>query len=292
MGQHPRLVVTGGRGQLGRALGARVPDATLLDIEEVDLTDHDAVVRVLTELEPEVIIHGGAYTAVDAAEADPDGARAVNAGGTAAVAEAARSLGAGLVYVSTDYVFGGEATTPYPEDHPTAPISVYGSTKLEGERAAAEVPGHLVVRTSWVFGEGRNFIGAILGAAASRDELTVVDDQRGRPTYAVDLAGGILDLLGCGATGVYHLQGDGEPATWADVAESALAAAGSSTRVRRVTTAEYDAGRARSGSGPIAPRPSYSVLDCSKAAALGVALRPWPEAVEDYVRTQSVRGTA
>jgi len=286
---HPRLVVTGGRGQLGRALGARVPEAVLLDIDEVDLTDREAVVRTITGIHPDVIIHGGAYTAVDAAESDPEGARAVNAGGTEAVAEAAAVLGAAMVYVSTDYVFGGEATLPYPEDHDTAPISVYGVTKLEGERATAGVDRHLIVRTSWVFGEGKNFIGAVLGAAATRDELSVVDDQRGRPTYAVDLAGGILDLLDRQARGVYHLQGGGEPGTWADVAEAALAAAGSATRVRRVTTAEYDAGRGQSAPGRVAPRPAYSVLDCTKAAALGVALRPWRDAVFEYVR-EYVRG--
>lgn len=279
MEQHPRLVVTGGRGQLGRALGARVPDAVLLDIDELDLTDPGAVVAMLKDLHPEVIIHGGAFTAVDAAESDPEGARAVNVGGTAAVAEAAAAIGARLVYISTDYVFGGTHTEPYVEDHPTAPLSVYGITKLEGEHAVAGVEGSLTVRTSWVFGEGKNFIGAILGAARTRAELTVVNDQRGRPTWAVDLAGGILDLLDRGATGTFHLQGGGEPGTWADVAEAALGAAGSATTVRRVTTGEYDAGR----NSVTAPRPAYSVLDCSKALALGVALRPWRDAVRAYV---------
>ena len=210
MEHHPRLVVTGGRGQLGRALGARVPEAVLLDIDELDLTDGDAVVRRLCDLRPETIIHGGAYTAVDAAESDPEGARAVNAGGTRAVAEAAAALRARLVYISTDYVFGGTLTQPYSEDHPTAPLSVYGATKLEGEQVTAAVEDHLIVRTSWVFGEGRNFIAAILGAARTRTELSVVDDQWGRPTYAVDLAGGILDLLERGATGTFHLQGGGD----------------------------------------------------------------------------------
>jgi len=283
MGQHPRLVVTGGGGQLGKALGQRRPDAIRIDVEDVDLTDRDGVVALLTGLEPEVIIHAGAYTAVDAAEGDPAAAAAVNVGGTAAVAEAARSLGARLVYVSTDYVFDGSASAPYREDHPTHPISVYGATKLEGERAVAALEGHLVVRTSWVFGEGKNFIGAILRAAQSRPELSVVDDQRGRPTYAVDLADGILALLDGGASGFVHLQGGGDDASWADVAEAALAAAGLATTVRRVTTAEYDAGRP----GPIAPRPAYSVLDCSKAASLGVVLRPWREAVAEYVRREA-----
>lgn len=277
-----RLVVTGGRGQLGRALGALAPGAVYLDVGELDLTDAGEVTHMLTELRPDTIIHGGAYTAVDAAEKDREGAWAVNVAGTRAVAEAARAVGAALVYISTDYVFAGDGTEPYPEDHPTGPLSVYGATKLEGEHAVAALERHLIVRTSWVFGDGKNFIRAILGAAAGRPgrELTVVDDQSGRPTYAVDLAGGILQLLEGGATGTFHLQNLGEPATWADVAEAALAAAGLSSPVRRVTTAGYNRGRP----GPIAPRPAYGVLDCSRAAAIGVELRPWREAVSEYVK--------
>jgi dTDP-4-dehydrorhamnose reductase len=263
-------------------LGAQTKEAILLDLPDFDVTDRDQVHKVLEKLRPEAIVHGAAYTAVDAAEADPDAAWAVNAEGTRAVAEAAEELGARLVYLSTDYVFSGDCTRPYTEDDPPAPLSVYGATKLAGERFAAEVEGHLILRTSWVFGEGKNFIRAILRAAAGRPgrQLDVVDDQRGRPTFAVDLAAGILRLLEGQAAGTFHLQGGGEPATWADVAEAALAAAGIDAGVRRVSTAAYDAGRP----GPVARRPANGVLDCSRAAALGVTLRPWREAVEDYVR--------
>ena len=285
MGDDPHLVVTGGRGQLGRALAGLVPGAVFLDVEEMDLARPEAVRAVLTGLHPSTIVHGGAYTAVDAAESDPEGAWAVNAAGTRAVAEVAAASGARLVYVSTDYVFSGDRGVPppepYPEEHPTGPVSVYGKSKLAGEEAVAAVPGHLIVRTSWVFGDGHNFIRSILAAArGGREELTIVDDQTGRPTHAGDLAAGILALLAAGAEGLVHLQGGGEPGTWADVARVALAAAGLPTSVRGIATADYNAGRP----GPVAPRPAYSVLDCRRAAGFGVALRPWRSAVDEYVK--------
>jgi dTDP-4-dehydrorhamnose reductase len=291
--RHPRLVVTGGSGQVGRAFRALAGTAgdgvaggaAILDRAALDLAGGEAVRRALVALAPAVIVHAGAYTAVDAAEADRAGAWAVNVAGTAEVAAAAAELGALLVYLSTDYAFDGTATVAYREDAPTHPLSVYGASKLAGEAAAAAAPDHLIVRTSWVFGDGRNFVRAILAAATAQPgrTLTVVDDQRGRPTYAPDLAGGLLELVAAyepARAGIYHLQGGGEPGTWADVAEVALEAAGLASPVVRVSTAAYNAGRP----GPIAPRPAYSVLDCSKAAALGVALRPWREAVARYVK--------
>ena len=166
MEQHPRLVVTGGRGQLGRALGARVPDAVLLDIDELDLTDREAVVAMLGDLRPQTIIHGGAYTAVDAAESDPEGARAVNAGGTSAVAEAAAAIGAKLVYISTDYVFGGTLTEPYPRGPPHRTALGLWRDEAGGRASRGRVEHHLTVRTSWVFGDGKNFISAILARPA------------------------------------------------------------------------------------------------------------------------------
>ncbi|HEX2149502.1 MAG TPA: sugar nucleotide-binding protein, partial [Actinomycetota bacterium] len=139
---------------------------------------------------------------------------------------------------------------------------------------------HLVVRASWVFGEGRNFVRSVVEAAAGREELRVVDDQKGRPTYAPDLAAGVEKLVRKGRTGIYHLAGGGEAATWAGVAETALRAAGLGCRVLRVTTEKYYAGR----EGPIAPRPANSELDCSRAGKDGITLRPWPQAVAEYVK--------
>jgi dTDP-4-dehydrorhamnose reductase len=273
------LLVTGGKGQLGKAFGRLVPDAVLVDIDELDICDRVAVGRAVEDLQPAVVVHGAAWTQVDAAESDPGGARRVNVEGTRNVAEAAAKAGALLVYVSTDYVFPGEHTGPYRESDATGPRSVYGQTKLDGEAEASAFGRHLIVRTSWVFGDGHNFIRSILRAAATRDELTVVDDQIGRPTYALDLAGGLIGLADAGAEGLFHLTGGGEPGSWADLAEFALRHAGSATTVRRISTADYLRGQA----GPVAPRPAWSVLDCTKAAGFGVQLRPWPHAVAAFL---------
>lgn len=286
------LLVTGAGGQLGRAVAALVPDAVLLTRADLDVTDPVAVGRAVDRARPAVVLHAAAWTAVDAAEAHPEAARAVNAVGTEAVVRAAARVGAVVVYPSTDYVFSGELRRPYREDDPPSPLSVYGRTKLEGEEAVRAWEQHLVVRTSWVFGEGRNFVHTVLERAARGEDLRVVDDQVGLPTHAGDLARGVLGLLGAGARGTFHLAGGGPPCTWADLAEAALRAAvragllRSAPSVQRVSTSEYDAARP----GPVARRPPYSVLDCSKAGALGVALRPWPEAVEAYVRALAGRG--
>lgn len=236
--------------------------------------------EAITTHAPEVVVHAAAWTRVDAAESDPEAVRAVNVEGTRAVADAVGKIGALMVYLSTDYVFSGEQSAPYREDDETRPGSVYGQTKLQGEAAVGVLGHHLIVRTSWVFGEGVNFVRSILGAAPAGEELSVVADQRGRPTYAADLARGLLRLIEARARGTYHLAGGGAAATWADLAEAALAGAGFSTRVRRISTAEYTAGLP----GLVAARPANSVLDCSKAASLGISLRPWRKAVAKYVR--------
>ncbi|MGH2768741.1 MAG: dTDP-4-dehydrorhamnose reductase, partial [Actinomycetota bacterium] len=262
------------------ALGRLVPGAVLLDRSALDVTDRAAVAGAVVAHHPEVIVHAAAYTRVDAAEANSLECRAVNVSGTEAVAEAAGKVGALLVYPSTDYVFPGEKMGAYREEDATGPLSVYGRTKLEGERVAAGHSPHLIVRTSWVFGEGHNFVRTILAAASRHAEIRVVDDQRGLPTYAPDLAAGIVLLLERGASGTYHLAGGGEAASWAELASAALKAAGSAVRVRPVSTSEYDAGR----SGPFAARPANGVLDCTKAEKIGVWLRPWREALAGYVR--------
>lgn len=279
MGFDKSLLVTGAGGQLGRALARLVPDATFLDRRALDVTDRDAVLEAVAQHRPEVIVQAAAYTKVDAAEADPQGARAINADGAQAVANAAEKAGALFVYPSTDYVFSGDKLGPYREDDPTGPLSVYGSTKLDGEKAAASAGAHLIVRTSWVYGEGHNFIRTIAGVAAKHRELRVIDDQTGRPTYSFDLAEGILGLVSRGATGVFHLAGGAEPATWADLAEAVISIKGLGARVLRVSTSEYYSGR----DGAVAPRPANSVLDCGKAAALGVSLRPWRDGLAAYL---------
>lgn len=274
------MVITGAGGQVGRALRALLPDAKAFTHSEMDLTDRDALMREVVDSRPEVIFNAAAYTRVDDAEREPEAAMTVNRDGVANLAAAAAHVGALLVHLSTDYVFSGTKPDPYDEEDEPEPVSAYGKSKLAGESEAQGAGRHLIVRTSWVFGEGRNFVRAILGAASSRDEVRVVNDQRGLSSYAPDLAEGLISLVQAGAEGVYHLAGGGPPATWAEVAEHAIECAGLRTRVRRVSTSDYYAGQV----GPVATRPPNSVLDCSKAAGLGVELRPWTQAVAEYVK--------
>jgi dTDP-4-dehydrorhamnose reductase len=288
-------VITGSAGQLGQALRARLAlrpgerCLAALDRGALDVADRAVVRRVLLSLEPapDVVVNAAAFTHVDRCESEPETARRVNALGPEHLAEVCRELGALLVHVSTDYVFAGTSQRPYTEQDRTDPSSTYGRSKLEGEERVLRVaPGSLVVRTSWVFGRGRNFIGAILAQVAARRRgeargpLRVVDDQRGRPTYALDLAAGMLELVERGARGITHLA-NGGVASWWEVARFCVDEAGSpELPIERIATAEL---------GLPARRPAWSVLDCSKAEGLGVALRPWREAVRDYLRSEGSR---
>lgn len=265
---------------MGRAFAALLPDAVVLDRAALDIVDTGAVERVFDAVRPQVVYNTAAYTKVDLAEVEPEKARLINVDAVVNLARAAKRHDSLLVHYSSDYVFRGDLG-PYTELDRTMPASVYGRTKLQSEVAArASGNRYLVIRTSWVFGEGQNFVRSIVAAAAKHPELTVVDDQRGRPTYAPDLAAATAALVEAGCTGVYNLSGGGDAGTWADVAETAIAAAGLSARVRRVTTGQYYADK----TGPVAPRPANSELDCSKALQAGVVLRPWPEAVAEYVK--------
>lgn len=279
MGFDKALLVTGAGGQLGLALADLVPDAVLLDRDALDITSRDAVMDAVRTHRPDVIVNAAAFTKVDQAEAERDKAMLINAEAVQHLTEGADEVEAILVQPSTDYVFDGEKETPYSEDDPTGPVSVYGMSKLAGERHAAGAKRHLIVRTSWVFGEGRNFIRTILKAADDLEELSVVNDQIGLPTYAIDLAAGIVGLLDVEADGLFHLAGGGEAGTWADLAEHAISVADKAARVKRVTTDEFLSTRAE----PVAPRPKNSVLDCSKARALGVSLPDWRDAVSRYL---------
>jgi len=200
----------------------------------------------------DLVLHAAAWTGVDGAEDDPQGAAEVNVGGTSHAAE----LGAPLVAFSTDYVFDGRKTTPYLESDSPNPIPAYGRTKLHGEAAAGETAW--IVRSSWLFGPtGHNFLRTMLKLGAEREEISVVDDQRGSPTYVGHLAEATRDLVDSGAPyGVWHVAAAGE-CTWADFAEAIFEAAGLDCRVRRITTAEF---------GARAPRPAMSVLRTEKDA--------------------------
>jgi len=275
------LLVVGARGQLGTDLMAGAAalgmPARGVGSRQLDITDRSAVVRALGEFAgagPGVVINAAAYTAVDDAETDRSAAFAVNADGPEHLAIAARRLGLGLIHVSTDYVFPGDATGPYRPADPTGPCSVYGASKLAGEqRVLAAHPEAHVVRTAWVWGAtGGNFVKTIVRLAATRPTLRVVDDQRGTPTYTVDLAAGLLELAGADVPGgILHATNGGQT-TWYGFARAILEELGEDpVRVQQTTTAEFPRP---------APRPAYSVLSGDEWAAAGLTpLRPWRAAL-------------
>ncbi len=303
-----RWFVTGADGQLGTALrrlfAARGETAIGRDLD-LDIAEAREVEKALRGFPggvPDVLVNAAAMTQVDRCEREPALAERVNAFAPRELARVCAQLGVRLVHVSTDYVFAGDGTRPYSESDACAPRSVYGATKLAGEQAVlGAAPEFLVVRTSWLYGHGRNFVAAILEQAAAGKPVRVIDDQRGRPTYAADLAEGLVSLTSASRGGLYHLANSGE-ATWCEFAREALAR----TRLRdtpvvAIRTEEWRReaeARLEREQGPgqeaqkIAPRPHYSVLDCEKAAALGIALRPWSEALSAYFGSEDAPASA
>ncbi|MDQ3066005.1 MAG: dTDP-4-dehydrorhamnose reductase [Actinomycetota bacterium] len=247
-------LITGAGGQLGRALVQEFSKDGFGDVEVVALThaEWDVSMPPPPALAPDLVLHAAAWTDVDGAEDDPQEAAAVNVGGAANAA----SFGVPLVYYSTDYVFDGQKRTPYVESDGPSPQSVYGRSKLHGEAAAGAQAW--IVRSAWLFGPtGHNFLRTMLRIGAERDEVAVVDDQRGSPTYVGHLALATRQVLHL-PYGVYHVAAGGE-ATWADFAEAIFEEAGLATRVRRIATDELDPPRKAS-------RPAYSVLRSEKGA--------------------------
>ena len=274
-------VVLGARGQVGRALVRRFPDARALDRTVLDLTDPGAV-AAHDWAGVDLLLNAAAWTAVDAAQdpANEAAVRAVNVDAVGALAGVARERGATLVHFSSEYVFDGDAAGPVPEDAPVRPLSVYGQTKADGDRLVTAVDRHLLLRTTWVVGEGRNFVRTMAGLADRGVSPAVVDDQVGRLTFADDLADAVAHLLGTGAApGTYNVTCGGPPASWADVAAAVFAARGRDPRdVRRVGTAEYLAGQPGA-----APRPRNSVLDTARLEATGFRPRDWRTALDAYL---------
>jgi dTDP-4-dehydrorhamnose reductase len=273
-----RILVTGAAGMLGRDLVPHLAprhEVTAVDLD-VDVTDAGAVGRCAAECRPEAIFHLAAWTAVDDAEAREEEARAVNETGSRVVAEAAAAAGIALVVPSTDYVFDGRKGAPYTEDDPPAPLGAYGRTKLLGERAAlaAHPAGTRVARTAWLYGRhGRNFVDTMRRLGSERDEVAVVDDQEGSPTWTRDLCPALEALLDR-PPGVYHTAGAGA-VTWAGFAEAIFEELGLPCRVRRIETAEL----ARP-----APRPASAPLAVTRPGA--PRLRPWREALGEYLRDE------
>lgn len=273
-------LITGAGGMLGRDLaelltanGERVIECARADL---DITDSVAVGTAVGRYRPHVVVNCAAWTAVDDAEASEDSALEVNGHAVGHLAAACARHGSALVQLSTDYVFDGEAGKPYPEDHPAAPRSAYGRTKLAGEQAALTTlpDAAYVVRTAWLYGaHGRNFVATMLGRARAGQASSVVDDQRGQPTWTADVAGQIRALIAAGApAGIYHATSSGET-TWYGLAREVYARAGADPALVTPTTTE--------AFPRPAPRPAYSVLGHSAWIAAGLEpIGDWRDALD------------
>jgi dTDP-4-dehydrorhamnose reductase len=278
--RRPTILVTGVGGQIGFELARLLEpygEIVATDRTKLDLADSDAIVAAMRGAKPSLVVNAGAYTAVDLAETETALARAINGRAPGILAEEAKRLGAVLIHYSTDYVFDGTRTTPYPEDAPTAPQNVYGATKLEGERAiAATGADALVLRTSWVYGlRGRNFLLTIRRLAAERDELSIVADQIGVPNWCRTLAEATARIVGLGVpavaerSGLYHLSSTGQ-ASWHDFARAIVGDA-PRPRVVPIPTARYPTP---------ARRPAYGVLATARfESTFGFALPAWRDAL-------------
>ena len=270
------ILVVGSKGMLGQDLLQVLPgDVRGVDIEEIDITSGESVRKVLLTLKPRVVVNAAAYTDVDGCETNRDLALAVNGTGVRHLAEVSSQIGACLVQVSTDYVFDGSKNSPWVEDDPTGPLSMYGISKMAGEENARVNPDHLVVRTQWLYGlHGKNFVETMLRLAGEKDELAVVDDQVGSPTWTMDLSLAIRALLEKGCRGTYHAA-NADACSWNDFARAIFADAGLSVTVKPMTTAEL---------GRPAPRPLYSVLDCGKLTRdTGFQPQTWRGALRQYL---------
>ncbi len=280
-----KVLVTGVKGQLGHdavnELEKRGHTAIGADIDEMDITDAAAVRRVIGSEKPDAVMHCAAWTAVDAAE-DAENipkVRAVNIDGTANIARVCAELDIKLMYISTDYVFDGEGTEPWkPDCRDYAPLNVYGGTKLGGELAVSEaLDKFFIVRIAWVFGlNGSNFIKTMLRLSDKYDEIRVVNDQTGTPTYTYDLARLLVDMIETDKYGYYHATNEGGYISWYDFACEIFRQAGKKTRVIPVTTEEYGISKAK--------RPFNSRLDKSKLSEMGFTPLPdWRDALSRYL---------
>ena len=280
-----RILITGATGQLGSELCRAFRQHTIVpkDLPGFDLTGSDVEEQVV-EAKPDLIVHAGAYTDVDGAEREPEVATAVNVRGTERVAAAARRLGARVYYISTDYVFDGASRAPYTEQDRPNPLSRYGLTKWEGEQAVLSSGAKaLVIRTAWLYGaQGNNFVKSIMRAAQEQPALKVVNDQRGCPTFAEDLAVAIRRLAEHPAEGIVHATNQGQ-ATWYEFAQAIVQEMGLSVPVLPITTAQ---------AGRLAKRPPYSVLSLQRLLSLGIEMPHWKEALKRFMRLQSVPAIA
>jgi len=281
-----RLLITGANGQLGRALQQRFPNAQVAGHETLDITDWPSVIAY-DWAAVDVIINAAAYTNVDGAET-PEGRAAawnVNGQGTANLARIAAERGKTLVHISSEYVFDG-TKNPHTEDEPLSPLGVYAQSKAAGDLAASVCAKHYIIRTSWVIGDGKNFVRTMMGLAERGISPTVVADQIGRLTFTSTLVDAITQLLKTNApAGVYNVSNSGEPASWADVTRAVFKGMGrTNLTVTDTSTAEYFASKPES-----APRPLLSVMELSKIEATGVSLHDWHDDLNTYIANEQAK---
>lgn len=286
-----KILVTGCNGQLGRAVRKEYAgeEVTFIntDVTEgegvlaLDITDVDAVMELVCREKPDVIINCAAHTNVDLCEKQWDSAYRINAIGPRNLSIAATAVGAKMIHVSTDYVFEGNGTRPYTEFDAPNPISAYGKTKLEGERfVQAFADRYFILRTAWLYGEGKNFVKTMLCLAETHDEVSVVEDQVGSPTSAVELARMIHYLEKTDNYGIFHATCEGDT-NWADFAETIFKKAGKVTKVRHVSSEEYAKMNPAS-----AKRPAYSILDNYMLRLTGdYRMADWQDALDEYMKT-------
>lgn len=286
-----RILITGANGQLGRALNQILQEKkdneyTIVNAGRgeptsycpliLDITNSVAVMNVVQDLKPDIIINCAAHTGVDLCETEQEKAHRINAVGPKNLAKAANAMECKLVHVSTDYVFSGEEKAPYTEESETKPQSVYGRTKLEGEELVKEnCVKYFIVRTAWLYGEGRNFVKTMLSLADANPEIRVVCDQFGSPTSALELARAIVFLMETKEYGTYHATCEGV-ASWYEFATEIFHQAGKNVAVKPILTIDYPTP---------AVRPKNSVLENRKFKELGYSMKPWKEALQEYMST-------
>ena len=284
-----KIIVTGCNGQLGRAINRTFEgesgyelintDFGIEGIQSLDISDIDSVMSFVSEIKPYAIINCAAMTAVDLCETKQDMAYRINAIGPRNLAIAASDAGAKLIHVSTDYVFRGDGSVPYTEFDPVGPVSMYGKTKLAGEEFVRQMTDRsFIVRTAWLYGDGKNFVKTMLRLSENHDEVTVVDDQIGSPTSAAELAAAIKSLVPTDNYGLFHGTCEGK-CSWADFTEEIFRLAGKTTKVRHVSSEEYKAMNPDS-----ADRPKFSVLENYMFKLTGgYRFAEWQDAIARYI---------
>lgn len=276
------VLITGGEGQLGRELSRRLGNhykVYSLGKAELDITKKEEAANIVSSLNPKVIIHTAAYTAVDHCETEIKKAMIVNGIGTSYIALAARNVDAKLIYISTDYVFDGLSSVEYKEDQNPNPLSVYGLSKWMGEQFTLNICNGTVIRTSWLYGhDGKNFVKTMLSLANQKKEIHVVNDQIGSPTYVPDLADTIRHLI-YKKNGIYHASNSGF-CSWYDFAKAILAENGLNQElIKPISTTDY---------GALAPRPQYSVLGHKALIKAGISPpRHWREALKEFIKKEN-----